>query len=61
MFTTIPSVFQDIYHFETQYTGLAYLGRKSPFLVSSSKALSLTTTPVGVGMFVRMTEFFPLM
>lgn len=29
MLATIPSVFQDIYHFETQYTGLAYLGRKS--------------------------------
>ncbi|KAH7392747.1 putative MFS multidrug transporter [Pyrenochaeta sp. MPI-SDFR-AT-0127] len=26
MFTTIPDVFQDIYHFEIQYTGLAYLG-----------------------------------
>ena len=29
MLATIPNVFQDIYHFETQYTGLAYLGRKS--------------------------------
>jgi hypothetical protein len=29
MLATIPYVFQDIYHFETQYTGLAYLGRKS--------------------------------
>lgn len=28
MFTTIPMVFQDIYHFQTQYTGLAYIGRK---------------------------------
>lgn len=26
MLATIPSVFQDIYHFEVQYTGLAYLG-----------------------------------
>ncbi|KAJ4369036.1 hypothetical protein N0V83_006118 [Neocucurbitaria cava] len=26
MFTTIPMVFQDIYHFQTQYTGLAYIG-----------------------------------
>lgn len=28
MLATIPSVFQDIYHFEVQYTGLAYLGCK---------------------------------
>lgn len=61
MFTTIPSVFQDIYHFETQYTGLAYLGRKSLWSMSSPKPLSLTTILVGVGMFVRMTELFRLM
>jgi hypothetical protein len=33
MLATIPYVFQDIYHFETQYTGLAYLGRKSMMII----------------------------
>ena len=28
LFTTIPDVFQDIYGFSIQYTGLAYIGRK---------------------------------
>lgn len=33
MLATIPSVFQDIYHFEVQYTGLAYIGCRFTHIV----------------------------
>jgi hypothetical protein len=45
MLATIPYVFQDIYHFETQYTGLAYLGRK---FISLNYTLSINAADVNL-------------
>lgn len=44
MFTTIPNVFQDLYHFELQYTGLAYLGCKFTNLKIWNKSYANTKT-----------------